>query len=94
MSELRAELRQARSDLRRTSLEFKRRLELETYESRVQEHVGRRPMRSVMLAAGLGFMVGCASRHTAVLVSFLGGMAVGYGIAGSASGRTHRLTGQ
>jgi hypothetical protein len=89
VSELRTELRQARSDLRQTSLELRRRLE--TYEFSLQEYVRRRPMRSILLSAGLGFMVGHASRHTAVLLALLGGMAAGYAIADARSERARPI---
>jgi hypothetical protein len=88
VSELRAELSQARSDLRQTSLEFKRRLE--AYEFRLEGQIRRRPVRSILLTAGLGFVIGRASRHTAVLLALVSGLVAGYAIRDSASERSRR----
>lgn len=88
VADLQMELNQARSDLRQTSREFRRRLE--PYEFRLQDFVGRKPLKSVLLAAGLGFALGRASRHSAVVVALAGGMLAGFALAGSRTEKTNR----
>ena len=76
--QLRRELDQARDDLRRTALEIRRRFEAD--QVRLESEVRENPMRSLVLAGALGFVLGRASRHTAVLLALLTGAAVGYSI--------------
>ncbi|HVB78393.1 MAG TPA: hypothetical protein VNE82_00435 [Candidatus Binataceae bacterium] len=78
-SELRRELKQARADLLQTSSEIKRRLTVD--ELHLEHQVKRNPAASILLSAGLGFMIGRASRHTAALLALLTGVAVGYSLA-------------
>ncbi len=88
VSELRQELKQARADLRQTSNEIKRRLA--AGDLRLERQVERNPMGSILFSAGLGFMMGRASRHTAVLFALLTGAAVGYLLATRESPRDGR----
>lgn len=83
VSELRHELNQARADLQHTSNEIKRRLAHE--ELRLERQVKENPAASVLIGAGLGFVIGRASRHTAVLLALLTGAAIGYSLAGRES---------
>lgn len=84
VSELRQELNRARADLRDTSNEIKRRLVYD--ELRLERQVKENPGASLLIAAGLGFLIGGASRHTAVMLALLTGAVVGYSIAAYESG--------
>jgi hypothetical protein len=86
VSELRHELNQARADLQQTSSEIKRRLAYD--ELRLERQVKDNPVASVLIGAGLGFVIGRASRHTAVLLALLTGAAIGYSLASGASGQS------
>jgi hypothetical protein len=88
VSELRHELTQARADFRQTTDEIKRRLA--TDEPRLKREVEQSPMASILISAGLGFVIGRASRHTAVLLALLTGAAVGYTLASRESHRDVR----
>jgi hypothetical protein len=79
VSELRQELRQARADLRQTSDEIRRRLTSD--ERRLARQVVHNSTASILIAAGLGFVIGRVSRHTAVLLALLTGAVVGYSLA-------------
>jgi|GEM_PF-5621296 hypothetical protein len=76
---LRRELDQARDDFRRTAFEIKRRFEAD--QVRLESEVRENPMRSLLIAGALGFVLGRASRHSAILLALLTGAAVGYSIA-------------
>lgn len=86
VSELRHELNQARADLQQTSNEIKRRLAYD--ELRLERQVKDNPAASVLIGAGLGFLIGRASRHTAVLLALLAGAVIGYSLTGSPSGQS------
>ncbi len=77
--QLRRELDQARDDFRRTAFEIKRKFEAD--QVRIESEVRENPMRSLAIAGALGFVLGRASRHTAILLALLTGAAVGYSIA-------------
>lgn len=79
VSELRHELNQARADLQQTSDEIKRRLAYD--ELRIERQVKENPVASLLIGAGLGFVIGRSSRHTAVLLALLSGAAIGYSLA-------------
>jgi hypothetical protein len=78
-TQLREELDQARNDFRRTADEIRR--NLESSQLRLDADVRHNPLKSVALAGAVGFLLGRASRSTAVLIAMLAGAAVGYSIA-------------
>jgi hypothetical protein len=78
-TQLREELDQARNDFRRTAEELRRNLEAD--HVRMEAEVRRNPVSSMVLAGALGFALGRASRHAAVVLALLTGAAVGYSIA-------------
>ena len=84
VSELRHELNEARADLRETSNEIKRRLIYD--ELRFERQIRENPGASIVIGAGLGFLIGRASRHTAVMLALVTGAVLGYSIAGRLSG--------
>jgi hypothetical protein len=77
--ELRKELKQARADFRQTSNEIRRRLAVD--EVRLESRIRQSPMKSVAIGVGVGFLIGRASRHMAVLLALLTGAAVGFSLA-------------
>ncbi len=79
VAELRQELKQARADFHQTSNEIKRRLAVDEFH--LERQVKRNPAASILISAGLGFVIGHASRHTAVLLALLTGAALGYSLA-------------
>jgi hypothetical protein len=85
VSELRHQLNQARADLQQTSNEIKRRLAYD--EHHLERQVKENPVASILIGAGLGFVIGRASRHTAVLLALLTGTVIGYSLASGEVGR-------
>lgn len=84
--QLRKELDLAREDFRRTALEIKRKFQAD--QVRIESEVRENPIRSLAIAGALGFILGRASRHAAILLALLTGAAVGYSIA--SAGRTEQ----
>lgn len=76
---LRQGLKEARADFQQTSQEIKRRLAAD--ELLLEHRIRQNPVRSVLVGAGLGFLIGRASRHTAVMLALITGLAVGYSLA-------------
>lgn len=78
-TQLRKEVDQARDDFRRTALEIRHKFEGE--QVRLEAEVRHNPLRSMAIAGAVGFVLGRASRHTAVMLALLAGAAVGYSLA-------------
>ena len=77
-TQLRDDLKEARSDFRRTAAEMRR--HLESSQQGLHKEIRRSPLRSIAVAGALGFLMGRASRPAAVFFAMLTGVAIGYSI--------------